>query len=147
MEGPDKNNKPNKPPVGERFQPKVLVIWLIIFSGIALLWNMTDRNASTGEVLTMYKVIEAAKDGEFNQSVGRRLQIESSNKGEDWYRVSGKIHPQRIRPESRENDLVSFRAEGKLPTTTTNFFRNTISKKSPLTHSSWLSFGVFFPSY
>ena len=60
----------------------------------------------------MYKVIEAAKDGEFNQSAGRRLQIESSNKGEDWYRVSVN-HPQRIRPESRENDLVSFRAEGK----------------------------------
>ena len=114
MEGPENNNKPGKPPVGERFQPKVLVIWLIIFSGIALLWNMTDRSGSAGQKLSIYKVIEAAKDGEFNRSAGRRLQIENVNKGEDWYRVSGKINPQRINPDSRENDLVSFSAEGKL---------------------------------
>ena len=79
---------------------------------------MTDRNASTGEVLTMYKVIEAAKDGELHQSAGRRLQIESSNKGEDWYRVSGKIHPQRIRPESRENTKSHFALRANLLTTT-----------------------------
>ena len=145
MEGPDKNNKPNKPPVGERFQPKVLVIWLIIFSGIALLWNMTDRNASTGEVLTMYKVIEAAKDGEFNQSVGRRLQIESSNKGEDWYRVSGKIHPQRIRPESRENDLVSFRAEGKLTDDNYELLQEYNFKEKPSNTQLMAIFWSFLP--
>ena len=113
MEGSD-NNKSGKPPVGERFQPKVLVIWLIIFSGIALLWNMTDRSTSSSEVLTLYKVIEAAQDGEFEQAAARRLQIESIGKGDGWYRVSGKIHPQRIRPDSRESELVYFRAEGKL---------------------------------
>ena len=145
MEGPDKNNKPNKPPVGERFQPKVLVIWLIIFSGIALLWNMTDRNASTGEVLTMYKVIEAAKDGEFNQSAGRRLQIESSNKGEDWYRVSGKIHPQRIRPESRENDLVSFRAEGKLTDDNYELLQEYNFKEKPSNTQLMAIFWSFLP--
>ena len=147
MEGPDKNNKPSKPPVGERFQPKVLVIWLIIFSGIALLWNMTDRNASTGEVLTMYKVIEAAKDGEFNQSVGRRLQIESSNKGEDWYRVSGKIHPQRIRPESRENDLVSFRAEGKLTDDNYELLQEYNFKEKPSNTQLMAIFWSFLPFY
>ncbi len=145
MEGPDKNNKPSKPPVGERFQPKVLVIWLIIFSGIALLWNMTDRNASTGEVLTMYKVIEAAKDGEFNQSAGRRLQIESSNKGEDWYRVSGKIHPQRIRPESRENDLVSFRAEGKLTDDNYELLQEYNFKEKPSNTQLMAIFWSFLP--
>lgn len=123
MEGPEKPNKQGKPPVGERFQPKVLLIWLLIFTGIVFLWRMQGTQHGGSTELSMVDVIDAANEGAFNNAKTHGKLESASGKGEDWYLVTGRINSEFLKrkavsysmpKDGVKDSRVSFRAEGKL---------------------------------
>ncbi len=123
MEGPEKPNKPGKSPVGERFQTKVLLIWLFIFMGIVLLWQITGSRHGSANSLPMVIVTEAAEAGIFQGGNRSERTLESaSGRGDDWYLVKGHIEPGFLKSKEIEfRDLnessakgVPFKSEGKL---------------------------------
>jgi hypothetical protein len=91
MDSPEKQNKPGKPPVGERFQPKVLMIWLLIVMGIFFLWRVQGDNQTGREILPMKVVIEAAEKDVFPESSINGTVEGAAGKGEGWHLVSGYI--------------------------------------------------------
>ena len=123
MDSPEQPNKPGKPPVGERFQPKVLMIWLLIVMGIFVLWRIQGDNQAGRKVLPMKVVIEAAEKEIFNEA-GKNGSVEgASGKGEGWHLVRGFINPDFLKEKQIEFSIpkgginpkgIAFQAEGKL---------------------------------
>ena len=109
------NEKQNKKLSGknpsERFQPKVLAIWLFIITMIILL-SMSYAPKSKGHVtLTVNQVIEAVEKGEVHA-----LNLKSQpTGGPNWYLLSGELQ-KTSQSENKESaqEMVSFEAEGRL---------------------------------
>ncbi len=106
MSEPDKRKKrtPLKSPAPEKFQPRVLLIWMVIFAAIVGLWFMNPANTANIKELNVSEVIVAAQQGDISNGI---IKSDSSG-GKDWTIISGKL---------KENDgqLVDFRAAGRVP--------------------------------
>jgi cell division protease FtsH len=92
----------NRPP--ERFQPKVLMIWLLIVSAVMILWVSSGNQSGSVETLTISQLVEKAKAG---QILSGQMKPESSL-GESGYAIQGRIQP------SGSDETVRFFAEGRL---------------------------------
>ncbi|PWU07496.1 MAG: cell division protein FtsH, partial [Verrucomicrobia bacterium] len=117
-----KNNK-NKQP--ERFQPKVLFIWLIIFATIIGLWSLYPVQESTQKAWTMQEVIKEAQGGNIE-----RATIKSDpSQGTEWYMIKGQLKtPQTEIINGKEvSKPVMFVAEGRL---TNDLFKELMGSKS-----------------
>ena len=123
MDSPEQPNKPGKPPVGERFQPKVLMIWLLIVMGIFFLWRIQGDNQAGRKVLPMKVVLEAAEKEIFNEAEKNGSVEGASGKGEGWHLVKGRISEDFLKEKQIEFPIpkggldgkgVPFMAEGKL---------------------------------
>ncbi|TVR50129.1 MAG: cell division protein FtsH, partial [Puniceicoccaceae bacterium] len=84
---PPNPRTPPKPPQPEKFQPKVLIIWLAIVAAILGLFFFAP--GSGGQVITLKipEVMEAAAAGEIREGV---IKSEPSG-GKDWSVITGKI--------------------------------------------------------
>ncbi|MBT3468917.1 MAG: ATP-dependent zinc metalloprotease FtsH [Opitutae bacterium] len=143
MEGPDKSNKSGKPPVGERFQPKVLLIWFMIFMGIVWLWTIQGNREGGRITLPMVIVTDAAKADVFNGNQNGRLES-AGGRGEDWHQVSGYINPEYLAekdvsfrlPKDEANPRgIAFHAEGKLTDENYDLLRQYFQEKPA---STWM---------
>ncbi len=123
MDNPEQSNKPGKPPVGERFQPKVLMIWLLIVMGIFFLWKIQGNNNTGRTLLPMVLVIEAAEKEVFKDTTKNGTVEGASGRGEGWHLVQGYIDPEFLKekqvqfrePKSGiDSKGIPFQAEGKL---------------------------------
>ncbi|MGB0259248.1 MAG: cell division protein FtsH, partial [Coraliomargarita sp.] len=66
-----KNNEPNKNGPPERFQPKVLVIWLVIIVAIiALMYSTTPEAAKRSGQISIAELIEAVKNEQVDLGKG-----------------------------------------------------------------------------
>lgn len=92
----------NNPP--EKFQPKVLFIWLLIFVSIISLWSMYPAQESLQETWTMQKVIDQSNAGTVTQATIKN----DPNRGTEWYVVRGKYLPH------EGEEPVAFVAQGRL---------------------------------
>lgn len=92
----------NRPP--ERFQPKVLMIWLLIVSAVMILWVSSGNQSGSVETLTISQLVEKAKAG---QILSGQMKPESSL-GESGYAIQGRMQP------SGSDETVRFFAEGRL---------------------------------
>lgn len=109
-------SEPNKTPNGrpggknqpERFQPKVLLIWLAIFTVMAVLWYQTDKTGDTYEI-PMYDVVVATEEGLIESG----KIFPNPNGGNDYYDVVGTI---KERDDAAPDgfSVVPFKADGKL---------------------------------
>jgi len=107
------NRKPLKNTPPERFQPRVLFIWLAIFAAIAALWLFNPGASSNAESLRIHQVVEKAEAGDISEGV---IKSDSSG-GKDWAVLTGKF-----RNETGSGaQTIPFRAEGRL--TDENFAR------------------------
>jgi cell division protease FtsH len=107
------NRKPLKNAPPERFQPRVLLIWLAIFAAIVALWFFNPGTAGNAEILRIHQVVEAAEAGGISGGV---IKSDSSG-GKDWAVLSGKIR----NLSGSGAQSIPFRAEGRL--TDENFAR------------------------
>jgi cell division protease FtsH len=125
MTDPENNKKPrrsikNLPP--ERFQPKVLFIWLTIFVAVVglLVWSPT---ITTGPAkVAIQDVVDRAEAGEVTKGAMRP----DSSLGRDGYVITGELDKKSLKSE-RGLDTNAFVAQGRL--TDTNFERLQKTKK------------------
>ncbi len=105
-----KKNTKNKQP--ERFQPKVLFIWLIIFATIIGLWSLYPVQESSQKGWTMQEVIKEAQAG----NIERGTIKSDPSRGTQWYVVKGQLKaPQTEVINGKEVTKPSmFVAEGRL---------------------------------
>lgn len=92
----------------ERFQPKVIIIWLAIFGVMAVLWYQTDKTGAANEI-PMYDVVVATEEGRIESG----KIYPNPNGGLNYYNVVGEM---RVDSDTAEGgiQLVPFKADGKL---------------------------------
>lgn len=120
-----RNSKPNRnlrTPRVDRFQPKVLIIWLAIFFAIISLWTLASGEARGPLKLNIAQVVHYS---ETNQITKGSLQNDPSG-GNRWYVISGELkssdnlvkelaaHTPRFAAEAQAAGNIYFRAEGSL---------------------------------
>ena len=110
MSEPDNNKKrrslKNLPP--DRFQPKMLVIWLVIvLAALSLLFFAPGRLTSPATV-NLQKVVELAEQGKVKEGV---IRTDSSG-GRDWVVITGETKDALL--ESDRGPTKQFRASGRL---------------------------------
>ena len=110
---PRGNRKPLKNTPPERFQPRVLLIWLAIFAAIVALWFFNPGDSSSAESLRIQQVVEAAEAGDVSEGI---IKSDSSG-GKDWAVLTGKVR----NVSGSGAPSIPFRAEGRL--TDENFAR------------------------
>ncbi|MGB1127511.1 MAG: ATP-dependent zinc metalloprotease FtsH [Opitutales bacterium] len=119
-----KNNTPQKNNAGnngspQRFQPKVLLIYLVIVAAILTIWFANP--AGTGDVrqLTISELVQAVKDGKIGEDDG--VMEPDPSYGRDGYVISGQMaNPDDEQPgevvtrSSEASAKVRFTARGRL---------------------------------
>ena len=109
---PDPSKTPNRGQNGknqpERFQPKVIIIWLAIFGVMAVLWYQTDKSGTANEI-PMYDVVLATEEGMIESG----KIYPNPNGGLNYYDIVGEI---RVENDTAEGgiQIVPFKADGKL---------------------------------
>ncbi len=109
------NNDSGRKGPPERFQPKVLLIWLVIITAVTALWFAQPGGAAKAERLTVSELVTAVKDGRIKEGDG--VMKPDISLGEDGYVITGKIANPKYDLESTATDVpktVSFSAEGRL---------------------------------
>ncbi len=98
-------NGKNQP---DRFQPKVILIWLAIFAVMAVLWYQTDKGGDANEI-PMYDVVVATEEGRIESG----KIYPNPNGGNNYYDVIGEL---RVPDDTAESGyrLAPFKADGKL---------------------------------
>lgn len=111
----DNNNQQRpKPPPSERFQPRVLMIWMVIIAAIFTLYAVSDTQRSRVQNLSVREVLLAADEGRI---VSGTIKNEP-NGGQEWYAISGTKAPEGFRAEDTRGErgvaAVPFTARGRL---------------------------------
>lgn len=107
-----RHKKGNRKKQVERFQPKVLFIWLLIFASIIGLWSLYPVQESKVQTWSMEKVVEQAEAG----NIAKGTVKSDPSRGSEWYVVRGELK-QTVAADKTESKLPEatyFVAEGRL---------------------------------
>ena len=110
---PQKEPTNNRQP--ERFNPKVLLIFLAIISVMTILWFSNTGSSESHKRLTISQLLEAVKMGQIEK--GQGVMKPDPSLGENGYTISGKmLNPayQSADSSSKAPREISFTAEGRL---------------------------------
>ena len=118
------NNKSNKNDSGsngspQRFQPKVLLVYLVIVAAILTIWFANPGAGSNVKQLTISELVEAVKDGQIAEDDG--VMEPEPSYGRDGYIISGEMtNPglsdvvDGLTPASEVPAKIRFSARGRL---------------------------------
>jgi len=111
---PDSDNKKSRRPLKnlppDRFQPKVLFIWLLVALALTSLLLWSPARFGSPITLKIQQVVELAENGGVKQGV---IKPDLSG-GRDWSLVTGELsEPMLLRPDS-EQTTTTFRSAGRL---------------------------------
>jgi len=111
---PDSDNKKSRRPLKklpqDRFQPKVLFIWLLVALALTSLLLWSPGRLGSPITLKIQQVVELAENGGVKQGV---IKPDLSG-GRDWALVTGELsEPMLLRPDS-EQTTTAFRSAGRL---------------------------------
>jgi cell division protease FtsH len=99
----------------ERFNPKVLLIFLVIISAIIVLWFVQPSAGANHERLTISELVKAVKNGEIEEGDG--VMKPDPSLGKDGYTISGKklnsAYDANL-SDPKVPEKVQFSAEGRL---------------------------------
>ena len=119
---PPENNKPSKNNSGsngspQRFQPKVLLVYLVIVAAILTIWFANPSAGTNVKQLTISELVQAVKDGQIAEGDGF-MEPEPSY-GRDGYVISGEMTNPTLGQDSFEGSgnasaKVAFSARGRL---------------------------------
>src|SRR3954470_24081107 len=104
----DKKRRPLKNLPPERFQPKVLLIWLSIVAAVLALFWLNPGRPSSPAILKIQQVMEYADKGEI---LDGEIRAEPAN-GRDWVVISGVMKEPVLTSESGKTKY--FHASGRL---------------------------------
>lgn len=129
-----KNMPPHKEPQNnrqpERFNPKVLLIFLVIISAIIGLWFAQPGAGSNHQRLTISELVQAVKDGKIHKGDG--VMKPDPSLGEAGYIITGQMQYSDAAAMSSEIDApqtVSFSAEGRLLEKDFDLVRQVLSER------------------
>lgn len=108
------NKDPNRKGPSERFQPKVLLIWLVIISALLALW-FAQPSGADAQRLTVSELVQAVKAGQIEKGDG--VMKPDPSLGEDGYVITGQIEIPVTDAEvegAETTKTVRFTAEGRL---------------------------------
>ena len=95
----------------DSFQPKVLLIWLVIFAAIVGLWSMYPAQQTSQKSWTMQKVLTEASAG----NIERGTIKADPARGHEWYVIKGQLKLSASdKVEGKELEPTYFTAEGRL---------------------------------
>jgi len=111
---PDSDNKKSRRPLKnlppDRFQPKVLLIWLLVALTLTSLLLWSPARLGSPITLKIQQVVELAESGGIKEGV---IKPDLSG-GRDWSLVTGELsEPMLLRPDS-EQTTTAFRSAGRL---------------------------------
>lgn len=86
---PQKNNNSGNNGSPQRFQPKVLLIYLVIVAAIITIWFANPGGSSNVKSLTISELIEAVKGGQIAEGDG--VMEPDPSYGRDGYVINGEI--------------------------------------------------------
>ncbi len=104
----DKKRRPLKNLPPERFQPKVLLIWLSIVAVVLALFYLPNGKPQATAVLKIHEVVERAERGEVQEG---RIRNDGSG-GRDWVVITGATKEPVLQAE--QGPAKTFRASGRL---------------------------------
>ncbi|MFP4352728.1 MAG: ATP-dependent zinc metalloprotease FtsH [Puniceicoccaceae bacterium] len=91
MNEDNQRKTPQRPPQPDRFQPKVLMIWMGIIAAIFTLYALSDSQRTTASSkLSVPEVIEAA---EKDRVISGTIKPDP-NAGREWYKITGILAPE-----------------------------------------------------
>ena len=105
-----KNRRPLKNLPPDRFQPKMLVFWLLLVAAVLALLYYSPGMSSTPEILTIQAVVERAEEGNINKDPNRPPMVRPDPSGgaRDWTTITGESRPNANTP------YRPFRAAGRV---------------------------------
>lgn len=116
---PDNHNKQKKESgsgkAPQRFQPKVLIIYLVILAGVLTLWFANSSAKSGIKQLTINELVQLVESGAFQAGAG--YMEPDPSYGRDGYVISGQIPISAVSsdiPLGNESQDVRFTARGRL---------------------------------
>jgi cell division protease FtsH len=115
QQNPHQQKEPSNNGQPERFNPKVLLIFLVIISAIIGLWFAQPNTGANHEQLTISELVLAVKDGKIEQGDG--VMKPDPSLGDDGYTISGKMLNPKYDPsipDSKVPEKIQFSAEGRL---------------------------------
>ncbi len=112
MSEPDNKKKrrplKNLPP--DRFQPKVMLIWVSIVAALVLLLLWTPGRLSSPVNLKIQQVVELAEKGGIREGVIRP----DASGGRDWATITGELKEPMASSPTAEKPITNFRSAGRL---------------------------------
>ena len=104
----ENENKPKRRPLKnlppERFQPKMLLIWLAIVGAVLALFLLNPNKVKSPAVLNLQRVVELSEAGQVRGAGGR-----------DWVMITGELSEPLLTTDAGKTQ--SFRASGRLTDT------------------------------
>ena len=137
------NNKSNKNDSGsngspQRFQPKVLLVYLVIVAAILTIWFANPGAGSNVKQLTISELVEAVKDGQIAEDDG--VMEPEPSYGRDGYIISGEMtNPglsdvvDGLAPASEVPAKIRFSARGRLTENDFLLVREVLTEKRATT--------------
>jgi cell division protease FtsH len=105
----DKKRRPLKNLPPERFQPKVLLIWLSIVVVVLALFYLSPGKVTSPSILKIQQVVEFAEQGKIAKG---EIHPDVSG-GRDWANISGDMK-EAILEDSNHAKTAAFQASGRL---------------------------------
>lgn len=105
---PESKRRPLKNLPPDRFQPRMLVIWLGIVAAVLAILYLNPGNNPTVAVLKVQRVVELAEEGQIKRGV---IKPDSTG-GRDWAVITGETLEPTLEVEGGKTQF--FRASGRL---------------------------------
>ncbi|CAI8307393.1 MAG: ATP-dependent zinc metalloprotease FtsH [Opitutia bacterium UBA7350] len=106
----DKTPKQQKNTPPERFQPKVLLLWVIIITAVVALWYSTPGIDKNHQVMGVSELMEAVEAGRIEKDSG--VMKPDVSLGLDGYIITGEMNG--LVDTGEDASKISYRVEGRL---------------------------------
>lgn len=106
----EKNQNPNKNSPPERFQPKALLLWVIVIIALLALWFSTPNVGGNQKQLSVSELIEAVESGRLEKESG--IMKPDSSLGQDGYIITGEMEG--LVADGSSESKIKYRVEGRL---------------------------------
>lgn len=88
-EGQPPSNQPPRQPQSDRFQPRLLIFWVLIISAILLLWEWFPQQTNNTDQMNVAEVVRAAEQGR----IEKLFLKPDPSRGSNWYSIWGQLKP------------------------------------------------------
>jgi len=105
----EKKRRPLKNLPPERFQPKVILIWLCVFGAMAALYYFSNGKVQAPASLKIQKVVELAESGSIAKG---EIRIDPAG-GKDWAQIVGEVK-EPVLDGANGSKVAAFQASGRL---------------------------------